>query len=130
MVLLIAGGVLALAFAVVGLALMLAWTALGKLPSGARLTRIEASPNYRDGRFRNPVPIRGVSLADFWQMARDYWGGQQRVPAQPLPAETRHRADFASPPTSGLRITWLGHSCALIEIDGLTESSAGDDAPA
>jgi L-ascorbate metabolism protein UlaG (beta-lactamase superfamily) len=53
-------------------------------------------------------------------MLRDYRGEQQRVPVQPLVPELRHRADFARPPSSGLRITWLGHSSVLVEIDGFT----------
>jgi L-ascorbate metabolism protein UlaG (beta-lactamase superfamily) len=39
-------------------------------------------------------------------------------PAAPLPAvqSTRHR--FDAPPVTGLRVTWLGHSSSLIELDG------------
>jgi L-ascorbate metabolism protein UlaG (beta-lactamase superfamily) len=113
-------GLAGLAVVAAGVALALAWTSIGKLPAGARLARISASPNYRDGRFRSPVPVRPYSLADLRQMLRDYSGGQQRVPAEPPPVEKRRRADYAVPPASGLRITWLGHSSALIEIDGAT----------
>ncbi len=113
-------GLLALALVAAGVALALAWTSLGKRPAGARLARIAASPNYRDGRFRSPVPVRPYSLADLRQMMRDYSGGQQRVPAEPPAVERRHRADYAVPPSSGLRITWLGHSSVLVEIDGAT----------
>jgi L-ascorbate metabolism protein UlaG (beta-lactamase superfamily) len=116
---LIASGLVALLFVGLVVALALAWTSLGKLPAGARLARIQASPNYRDGRFRNLAPVRGFSLGDFWQMARDYWGDQRRVPAETPATEIRRRADFAQPPSSGLRITWLGHSSSLVEIDGL-----------
>jgi L-ascorbate metabolism protein UlaG (beta-lactamase superfamily) len=119
-ILLMVAGLFALVVVVAGFALALAWTSIGKLPTGARLARIAASPNYRDGRFRSPVPVRAYSLADLRQMARDYSGNQQRVPAEPPPTERRHRADFAVPPASGLRITWLGHSSVLVEIDGLT----------
>jgi L-ascorbate metabolism protein UlaG (beta-lactamase superfamily) len=111
-------GLAALALAAVGVALALAWTSLGKLPAGARLARIAASPNYRKGRFRSPVPVRPYSPADLRQMLRDYSGGQQRVPAEPPPVETRHAADYAALPASGLRVTWLGHSSVLVETDG------------
>ncbi|HSC87812.1 MAG TPA: MBL fold metallo-hydrolase, partial [Polyangiaceae bacterium] len=37
-------------------------------------------------------------------------------PEAPLPIRARASADFASPPE--LRVTWLGHSTLLIEIDG------------
>jgi L-ascorbate metabolism protein UlaG (beta-lactamase superfamily) len=32
--------------------------------------------------------------------------------------ERRSGADFATPPASGLRVTWLGHSTLLLELDG------------
>jgi L-ascorbate metabolism protein UlaG (beta-lactamase superfamily) len=35
---------------------------------------------------------------------------------QPVVKRTKH--DFLTPPESGLRITWLGHSSTLVEIDG------------
>ena len=35
-----------------------------------------------------------------------------------MPIVTLTRADFAQPPASGLRATWLGHSTVLVEIDG------------
>jgi L-ascorbate metabolism protein UlaG (beta-lactamase superfamily) len=114
----ILGVLAALLLVVPGVLLALSWTSLGKLPSGARLARIGASPNFRDGRFANPVPVRSYALADVLQMVRDYRGGQQRVPAEPLAIEPRHRADYASLPAAGLRITWLGHSSVLVELDG------------
>ncbi len=33
--------------------------------------------------------------------------------------ETRKRVDYDTPPASGLRVTWMGHSSVLLEIDGL-----------
>ena len=114
----IAAGLLGVLLVAGGVVLALAWTSLGALPSGARLARIAASPNHRAGAFQNPAPVRPYSLRDFWGMARDYAGGQQRIPAEPVPVEVRRRADYASPPASGLRLTWLGHSSVLVEIDG------------
>jgi L-ascorbate metabolism protein UlaG (beta-lactamase superfamily) len=42
-----------------------------------------------------------------------------RVPSCPLPVVTDAAARLAVAPASGLRITWLGHSTTLIEIDGV-----------
>lgn len=43
---------------------------------------------------------------------------EERVPRQPLgPFHTDTRA-YQNPPTSGLRVTWMGHSSLLLEIDG------------
>jgi L-ascorbate metabolism protein UlaG (beta-lactamase superfamily) len=46
------------------------------------------------------------------------FGGEERVPPRPLPVVARSAADYAAPPTSGLRATWIGHASTLVEIDG------------
>ena len=35
-----------------------------------------------------------------------------------MPVERRVAADYAPPPASGLRVTWLGHSTTLLEVEG------------
>ncbi len=35
-----------------------------------------------------------------------------------MPVQTRTAPDYAAPPASGLRVTWLGHSTTLVEIGG------------
>jgi L-ascorbate metabolism protein UlaG (beta-lactamase superfamily) len=45
-------------------------------------------------------------------------GSRFRTPSAPVPYESRTAADYAAPPASGLRVTWLGHSTVLLEIDG------------
>ena len=55
-----------------------------------------------------PMP----SLAEF------ICGGERRVPRAPLPSENPLAA-WRRAPGSGLRVTWLGHSTVLIEIDGV-----------
>lgn len=89
------------------------------LLTGIRLERARASKQYRDGRFRNPSglgpELKGASPALFGEIL---FGGRKRVPAGPLPME-RPLARWAQPVASGLRITWLGHSTLLLEIDGL-----------
>jgi len=93
--------------------------ALGAAPKGERLARIQRSPNYGDGGFRNPDATSLVGSGSTWQMIRRWLGGhEQRVPPGPMPVVLRTRADFAQPPASGLRATWLGHSTVLLEIDG------------
>jgi L-ascorbate metabolism protein UlaG (beta-lactamase superfamily) len=94
---------------------------LGRMPAGARLERIRASPRWAQDRFRNLHPIlpglRDANAA--MPTLREFLcGGERRLPPAPLPAlnplDTWSRAAG-----SGLRVTWLGHSTALIEIDGL-----------
>ncbi len=45
-------------------------------------------------------------------------GGERRVPVGPLPL-VDPTAQWAKRPDSGLRLTWLGHSTLVIEIDGV-----------
>ena len=93
--------------------------ALGDAPKGERLARIQRSPNYRDGSFRNPVESNSTPKGGMRVMLRRWLGGhEQRVPPGPVPIVKLTKADFARPPASGLRATWLGHSTVLVEIDG------------
>jgi L-ascorbate metabolism protein UlaG (beta-lactamase superfamily) len=92
---------------------------LGAAPSGERLARIRRSPNFRNGAFQNPAATRLQGEGSTREtLKRWLWGHEQRTPPGPLPILTRTRADFAQPPASGLRATWLGHSTVLVEIDG------------
>ncbi|RYG73166.1 MBL fold metallo-hydrolase [bacterium] len=82
--------------------------------------RILASPRYRDGRFHNTEqldsPIRkGTSTLS--TMPEFLFGGAARRPSGLLPVESP-RDTWLRPIDSGLRVTWLGHSTVLIEIDG------------
>jgi L-ascorbate metabolism protein UlaG (beta-lactamase superfamily) len=47
-----------------------------------------------------------------------FGGSAYRFPDAPLPVLRRSAADYRTPPASGLRVTWLGHSTLLLEIDG------------
>jgi L-ascorbate metabolism protein UlaG (beta-lactamase superfamily) len=79
--------------------------------------RFERSPQWRDGRFRNRLSrIDGP----IWRAMPEFFfgGSRHRRPTAPIPVEARTAADFATPPASGLRVTWLGHSSTLLEIDG------------
>ena len=92
---------------------------MGAAPEGERLARIQRSPNYRDGAFRNPDATSSTPQGGTMPMLRRWLGGkEQRVPSGRIPIITLTRADFESPPASGLRATWLGHSSVLVEIDG------------
>ena len=93
--------------------------ALGAAPEGERLARIRRSPNYRDGAFRNPDATSLGTPGSGWETTKRWLAGhEQRVPPGPMPIVTLTRVDFAQPPASGLRATWLGHSTVLVEMDG------------
>ena len=68
----------------------------------------------------NPVPttVGGGGLA-FKVLLQLVANREERVPKQPLGPFRTDASVYASAPESGLRITWLGHSSTLVEIDGL-----------
>jgi len=91
------------------------WRAFGTGASGARLLRMQRSPNYRNGHFVNPQPL----FNDFWGMFAGMWHESEHInPDAPVAVARLTAQDFAVPPPSGLRVTWFGHSSMLIEIDG------------
>jgi len=77
------------------------------------------------GKFQNVVETRIGGLGTMFKVLRLYWNsvrskdGVERVPKLPLgPFRTDARL-YAQPPRSGLRVTWMGHSSSLLEIDGM-----------
>jgi len=91
----------------------------GAEPSGERLARIERSPHYDTtaGQFRNPVPASTTPRATRGrgEMLRSLLRSEGRKPGGAIPLAS---PDLTSPPASGLRLTWLGHSTVLAELDG------------
>ena len=109
---------LALPPALFGAAWLAAGDTLGASADGARRARMEASPAWRDGAFDNALQrVDGpfVETIRLWF----FGGSEHRSPNDALPVQARTRADYATPPPSGLRVTWLGHSTLLLEIDGV-----------
>ncbi|MFT9784628.1 MBL fold metallo-hydrolase [Streptomyces rhizosphaericola] len=93
----------------------------GADPSGARLQRILNSPNFADGVFQNPLGARTRPSGSTLEFAKVYFQKEQRIrraPAGTVPVHATTLADLAAPPASGLRLTWMGHSSVLAEIDG------------
>jgi len=93
----------------------------GSRAEGLRLERVQASPRWHGGGFRNLHPILpGLRdpAAPRPTLSEFLCGGNRRVPRGPLPS-LDPRAAWARKPGSGLRATWLGHSTVLLEIDGL-----------
>ena len=109
----------ALLFTAAGLFLA-AGKQLGRSPSGERLERMQASPNFKDGKAQNPVPTDiSWGATKMWETAKDYRGGQKTEPDEPPPIVRLTTEAFAEKPASGLRVTWLGHSSVVVEIDDM-----------
>jgi L-ascorbate metabolism protein UlaG (beta-lactamase superfamily) len=101
--------------ATAAVALWQAWVPIGKGPSGARLVRMEASKQWNGDGFENPEPLWNDGLG----MITEALDASEHVaPDAPVPVAEVDPSRFATPPPSGLRVTWLGHSTMLVEIDG------------
>ncbi|MFE7749164.1 MBL fold metallo-hydrolase [Streptomyces sp. NPDC057428] len=95
--------------------------AFGADPAGARMERIRRSPNFADGVFQNPGGARTEPSGSMLEFAKVFFRKEERVrrsPAGTVPIHATTLADLAAPPETGLRLTWLGHSSVLTEIDG------------
>jgi len=87
----------------------------GAHAGGERLARMERSPEWRDGEFRNPQPMwNDMHLA----LAHGFSGVPDNEPSAPVPVARTDPAVLARAPATGLRMTWFGHSSTLLEIDG------------
>lgn len=101
--------------AVFGVVLADAWEGLGHRATGERLARMQRSPRWRDGAFVNPEEIVNDTPRMFSSVLHT---SDDVSPNVPVDATRPDPAALRRPPESGLRITWLGHSSTLIELDG------------
>ena len=108
---LIAAGVTAIAAA--GVVAIRA--ALGRRATGARLQRMQKSPEWQGSHFENPQPI----VNDRWAVLTLFRPDPNAKPQSWPSTAPVEPARFAAPPSSGLRVTWLGHSTMLLEIEGM-----------
>ncbi|MEV5952267.1 MBL fold metallo-hydrolase [Streptomyces sp. NPDC051987] len=96
--------------------------AFGADPGGERLARIRRSPHFKDGVFQNPGgTTRMRPSGSMLEFARTYFEKEQRARRAPqgtVPVHPTTVADLARPAATGLRVTWIGHSSVLAEIDG------------
>lgn len=100
--------------------------------TGLRRERAHASKQFRDGVFRNThglsASLKGNPLPVLGEF---FFGGQARKPPGIIPVESPLAGWLTPVPSSGLRVTWLGHSTLLLEVDGLrvlTDPVFGDRA--
>ncbi len=89
----------------------------GGLVEGARLERLTDSPYFDGERFRNPVetPLARPSLGLAWEY---FTSGANRVPTEAFPLTHPDPGSLQAGRGEDLRVTWLGHSTTLLEIDG------------
>lgn len=74
----------------------------------------------RDGRYLNPVPTQIGGFSTIFKVGpRFFFGAKARSPQAPLGPFRTDASVYATPPRSGLRITWMGHATSIVEIDGV-----------
>lgn len=90
----------------------------GQLPSGERLARIEKSPNYKDGKFKNlhPTPQMTNEKGGF-AIFREMLNAKNRRPQQSIPSVKTNL--FELNPKQNV-LVWFGHSSYFMQIDGMT----------
>ena len=75
-----------------------------------------ASPQWRNGRFHNRLTrVDGSRIRMLHEFL--FGGSKYRKPDSPIPFERRVAHDYSTNPAGGLRVTWLGHSTTIVEID-------------
>jgi L-ascorbate metabolism protein UlaG (beta-lactamase superfamily) len=89
---------------------------MGRLPTGERVARVEASPQWHDDSFENPQPIINDNTGAMLSM---FQTSPVVAPTEPVNIAGDQGSTFAALPASGLRVTWFGHSSQLIGIDGV-----------
>ena len=103
---------------ILGVVIFLASPRFGRVPQGEILARIQASPNYRDGRFHNlspsTIPIFGETsfserIRGHLQMLKR--GKQISISSMKTNLKELNRNENV--------MVWMGHSSLFIQIDGL-----------
>lgn len=90
----------------------------GKKPSGERLSRMQSSPHYQKGRFRNktltPTLAEGHTIAGeiYKQLFKKYPG---RIPLDSIPSV---KTDLLNLPPGKDILVWFGHSSYFMQIAG------------
>ena len=91
----------------------------GKLPSGERLRKIQASPNYKNGSFQNISKTNAMAEdASFFKTMREFLHKNKNVkPPHVLPfVKTDLKKLKSEQPT----LVWFGHSSYLLKINDIT----------
>lgn len=105
------------------------WSALGSAPAREHQAEFDRSKAWNGENFENELPEVEPNLVD---IVKAYWTNDaQTEPARPedIPVRRRQADEFED--EADLRITWLGHSTMLVEIDGariLTDPMFGERA--
>jgi L-ascorbate metabolism protein UlaG (beta-lactamase superfamily) len=89
----------------------------GKLPSGKRLERLQNSPQYHDGAFRNTseTPMM-TGDGSIWESLTEFFQRKNTEPPALIPSV---KTNLRTLPDSVPTLVWFGHSGYLLHIDGM-----------
>ena len=88
--------------------------------SGPNLpNKIESSPQYKDGKFKDMGNALNMSFSDYASTTWEFlFTRNHRTPDTELPVRPVDLSHFNNPGNAQLNVTWLGHSSLMINIDG------------
>lgn len=92
----------------------------GRMPEGARLERMKASPHYVNGHFQNLVPVQVMNEENGenrWSATAKFLFGDKSglSPKQPLLSD---KTDLKSLDISRDLVVWMGHSTFYLQLAG------------
>ncbi|MCO7225638.1 MBL fold metallo-hydrolase [Pleionea sp. CnH1-48] len=80
----------------------------------------ESSPQFKEGKFSNPVPIRDLVSGNYWSLLKRYMFEKRESPA-PISDIPLHKLDFAqltALPNDRISVIRLGHSSIMLKVNG------------
>jgi L-ascorbate metabolism protein UlaG (beta-lactamase superfamily) len=81
--------------------------------------KIERSPQYKDGKFKDMGNALNMSFSDYASTTWEFlFTRNHRTPDTDLPVRPVNLSHFNNPGNAQLNVTWLGHSSLMINIDG------------
>ena len=96
---------------------------IGKSAQGERLTRIQSSENYKDGKFQNTnVTNMDMPIGTLRKVLAHYLFADksEKEPQEVIKTNPFDSSAFVNIDSGTVAISWFGHSSLLIRIDGLT----------
>jgi L-ascorbate metabolism protein UlaG (beta-lactamase superfamily) len=81
--------------------------------------KMEDSPQFQDGKFKDMGDALDMSFADYVSTTWDFlFTRNHRTPDTELPVKPIDWSHFNNEDSNQLNVTWLGHSSLMINIDG------------
>ena len=91
----------------------------GRLPRGERKERIERSPNFRDGEFRNrQVTVMMASKGEWWRTVWKFLFREDAAGVRPTEPMEVTRTDLKALDANQELLVWFGHSSYLVQTAG------------